>query len=63
VRFALCFIGLASGLRDFPEAHLNATQAYTFARQVNMSHIIDGIIAFGIIAVFVICGPRNRIFW
>jgi hypothetical protein len=38
-------------------------QAYTFAREVNMSHIIDGIVAFGIIAVFVICGPRNKIYW
>jgi len=37
-------------------------QAYTFAREVNMSHIIDGIVAFGIIAVLVICGLRNKIY-
>jgi hypothetical protein len=36
---------------------------YSFGGEVNMSHVIDGIVAFGIIAVFVFCGLRNRIYW
>jgi hypothetical protein len=37
-------------------------QAYTFAGEVNMSHIIDGIVAIGIVAVFVFCGRGSKIY-